>query len=140
MLKQPLPARARKFAGSMCVAMIVGCGTWAAWAAQPGEAGQPTAKPAYFTSLTAKDVLTAPAYPKGAKVRGLVELDLVVGTDGKVKQAKVVRSEPAGMFDQAALDAVKSWYISPGTMATISSAPRVRVPLEFSPDGAPKGE
>ena len=149
MLKQPLPARTRKIAGSLSVAFLVAGASWAAWAAQPATATkaaaaakqqQTAAKPAYLSSLTSQDVLTAPAYPKGAKEHGLVELELLVGDDGRIQEAKVVKSQPAGMYDQAALEATKGWYISPASMAKVSSGRRVRVPIEFRPDGAPKGE
>jgi protein TonB len=58
-----------------------------------------------------KDV--RPVYPKeaqDARVQGVVILEIVIGTDGKVQNAKILRSIP--LFDQAALDAVRQWEYS----------------------------
>jgi len=58
-----------------------------------------------------KDV--RPVYPEeaqDARVQGVVILEIVIGTDGKVQDAKILRSIP--LFDQAALDAVRQWEYS----------------------------
>jgi protein TonB len=55
-----------------------------------------------------------PAYPAAAKsagVAGVVIIEATIGADGKVVDAKVLRSVP--MLDQAALDAVKQWEFTP---------------------------
>jgi TonB family protein len=52
-----------------------------------------------------------PVYPAAARQAGLgggVFLEILVGTDGRVTAAKVLRS-PHEMFDQPAIDAVKQW-------------------------------
>ena len=46
-----------------------------------------------------------PALAQSAHVSGAVTIEATIGTDGKVVDAKVVRSNP--MLDQAALDAVR---------------------------------
>ena len=46
-----------------------------------------------------------------AGVRGMVILEIIIGTDGTVQQAKVLRSIPA--LDRAAIDAVKQWTYEP---------------------------
>jgi TonB family protein len=59
-----------------------------------------------------KDV--KPEYPAAAqatKAAGTVIIEATIGADGKVIDAKVLRSVP--MLDQAALDAVKQWEYSP---------------------------
>jgi TonB family protein len=59
-----------------------------------------------------KDV--KPVYPDAAKsgrVQGVVIVEATIGADGKVIDAKVLRSVP--MLDQAALDAVKQWEFTP---------------------------
>jgi TonB family protein len=59
-----------------------------------------------------KDV--KPVYPdaaKSGKIQGKVIIEAVIGADGKVIDAKVLRS--VAMLDRAALDAVKQWEFTP---------------------------
>ena len=59
-----------------------------------------------------KDV--KPVYPEEAKnagVQGIVILEAIIGTDGSVQEAKVLR--PVPMLDKAALDAVIQWRYTP---------------------------
>lgn len=59
-----------------------------------------------------KDV--KPVYPpiaQSARVQGVVIIEATIGPDGRVKEAKVLRSIP--LLDQAALDAVKQWQFTP---------------------------
>jgi protein TonB len=56
----------------------------------------------------------APVYPAIARssgVVGAVTIEATIGPDGKVMDAKVVRSVP--LLDQAALDAVRQWEYTP---------------------------
>ena len=52
--------------------------------------------------------------PRKAKVTGTVRLFVLVGTDGKVAQVRVVNSIP--LLDQAAIDAVRQWEFTPLTV------------------------
>ena len=52
-----------------------------------------------------------PAIAQSARVSGVVIIEATIGTDGHVKEAKVLRSIP--LLDQAALDAVKQWVFTP---------------------------
>jgi protein TonB len=55
-----------------------------------------------------------PVYPevaRAARVQGLVILDAVLDTDGRVVQVRVLRSQP--LLDQAAIDAVRQWRYTP---------------------------
>lgn len=55
-----------------------------------------------------------PVYPEAAKaagVSGVVIIDIRIGTDGSVVEARVLRSIP--LLDQAALDAVYQWKYEP---------------------------
>jgi TonB family protein len=59
-----------------------------------------------------KDVM--PVYPAAAKsagVQGAVIIEAMIGADGKVQDAKVLRS--VSTLDQAALDAVRQWEFTP---------------------------
>jgi TonB family protein len=56
----------------------------------------------------------APVYPPdalAARVAGVVIIEAVIGEDGKVRAARVLRSIP--MLDPAALEAVKQWEFTP---------------------------
>ena len=48
---------------------------------------------------------------KPVKVEGVVILETLIGVDGKITNARVLRSVP--MLDQAALDAVMQWEFTP---------------------------
>ncbi|MGH9311656.1 MAG: energy transducer TonB, partial [Vicinamibacterales bacterium] len=55
-----------------------------------------------------------PVYPpiaQSARVQGVVIIEATIGPDGRVRDAKVLRSIP--LLDQAALDAVKQWEFTP---------------------------
>jgi TonB family protein len=52
-----------------------------------------------------------PAIAQSARVSGSVTIEATIGEDGKVADAKVVRSVP--LLDQAALDAVRQWEYMP---------------------------
>jgi TonB family protein len=52
-----------------------------------------------------------PAIAQSARVSGVVTIEATIGSDGKVTDAKVVRSIP--LLDQAALDAVRQWEYMP---------------------------
>jgi protein TonB len=55
-----------------------------------------------------------PIYPpiaQSARVQGVVIIEATIGPDGRVKDAKVLRSIP--LLDSAALDAVKQWMFTP---------------------------
>lgn len=59
-----------------------------------------------------KDVL--PIYPeiaRSARVEGVVIIQAIIGVDGRVQSAKVLRSKP--LLDQAALEAVRAWEYTP---------------------------
>jgi protein TonB len=56
----------------------------------------------------------APVYPpeaQAAGVSGMVILEVLIGGDGRISDAKILRSIP--MLDQAAVDAVMQWEFTP---------------------------
>jgi protein TonB len=58
-----------------------------------------------------------PIYPQIAvlnKIEGRVIIEAIIGTDGRVKDARILRSIP--LLDRAALDAVNQWLFSPTTL------------------------
>jgi len=72
---------------------------------------------------------TRPVYPQEAfikKIEGVVTLEIVIGIDGKVGRARVLRSIP--QLDAAAIQTVRQWIFSPAIkggrpVATIAQAP-----------------
>lgn len=61
-----------------------------------------------------------PIYPKDARangVEGKVELAFKVNIRGNPKKVKVVRSDPPGVFDKAAVRALKQWKFEARTRA-----------------------
>lgn len=73
-----------------------------------------------------------PDYPKLARqtgVKGAVELDAVVGADGKVKSAKVVSGHT--MLRRAAVDAVMQWVYRPTLLNGKPVESQTRIVLNF---------
>jgi protein TonB len=61
-------------------------------------------------------VKVAPIYPRRAQARGIqgyVIVEFTVTKNGSVKNAKVVKAEPEGIFDQAAIDAAMKFKYKP---------------------------
>jgi TonB family protein len=52
-----------------------------------------------------------PAIAQSAKVQGVVIVEVLIGPDGTVQAAQILRSIP--LLDQAALDAVRQWQYTP---------------------------
>ncbi len=52
-----------------------------------------------------------PAIAQSARVQGVVIVEAVIGDDGRVQDARILRSIP--LLDQAALDAVGQWEFTP---------------------------
>ena len=61
-------------------------------------------------------VRVPPEYPMRAsedRIEGFVTLRFIVNETGSVEDPEVIRSEPAGVFDKAALRAVMRWKFQP---------------------------
>ena len=61
-------------------------------------------------------VRVEPQYPLRAEERGIegwVELEFTISAQGTVKDARVLRSKPKGVFDRASLRAVRKWKYNP---------------------------
>jgi TonB family protein len=77
----------------------------------------------------------APKFPDEARLRGIngwVELQYLVGTDGTVSDVTVVGAQPVGVFEQAALDAVRHWRYQPVLRAGQLVSQRTRLRLRFT--------
>jgi protein TonB len=72
-------------------------------------------------------------YPQGSltgRLRGTVVIEATIGTDGKVYEARVLRSI-AGL-DQAALDAVRQWEFEPARLDGAPVAVIMTVTVSFA--------
>jgi TonB family protein len=72
-----------------------------------------------------------PKYPREANgVSGWVRVECLVSPKGRIQSVRVVESQPAGVFDQAAIDAMKAARFKPFK----STEPRLMIQrLLFSP-------
>lgn len=76
-----------------------------------------------------------PQFPDLARQRGIdgwVDLQFLVGTDGGVSDVKVVGAQPAGIFEQAALEALRHWHYQPVVRSGHIVSQRARVRLRFT--------
>ena len=71
-----------------------------------------------------------PAIAQSARVSGAVTIEATIGPDGKVMDAKVVRSIP--LLDQAALDAVRQWEYLPTLLNGVPVPVVVSVTINFT--------
>jgi TonB family protein len=86
----------------------------------------------YVEELPEAVTKVQPDYPelaRSANVDGLVLVQALVGKDGRVKDAKVVKSIP--MLDAYALAAVKQWVFKPALSNNKPVAVWVAVPVHF---------
>jgi TonB family protein len=83
-----------------------------------------------------KDV--SPVYPQEAqqaRVSGMVILEAIIGEDGKVRSARVLRSIP--LLDQAAINAVRQWEYTPTLINGVAVPIVMTVTVNFAMQGAP---
>jgi TonB family protein len=143
MLKHPAPKSSRRLAGMAALAALaLACG-YAAWAAQPAASGSQAAAPAASANSDkpaqpaelAQWPRVPPKYPVEQARQG-VEGDVVllveVAADGSVIDAKVEKSTPPGVFDEAALTAARQWRFTPAMLKDGRLVEgTVRVPISF---------
>jgi len=75
-----------------------------------------------------------PAFPARARAlgqSGVVTVSFVVDLDGSTQDVHVVEAEPPGVFDDAAIEAVRGWRFNPGQLEGAPVAVRVRQTLRF---------
>ena len=77
-----------------------------------------------------------PVYPpiaQSARVTGVVVLEVLVGPDGHVQEAQVLRSIP--LLDGAAIDAVKQWQFTPTLLNGVAVPVIMTVTVNFALQG-----
>ena len=71
-----------------------------------------------------------PAIARSARVSGAVTIEATIGPDGKVVDAKVVKSIP--LLDEAALEAVRQWEYLPTMLNGVPVPVLVTVTINFT--------
>jgi protein TonB len=74
-----------------------------------------------------------PEYPplaQSARVQGVVILEATIRADGRVQDARVLRSIP--LLDQAAIDAVKQWEFTPTLLNGVAVPVIMTVTVQFT--------
>jgi TonB family protein len=93
-----------------------------------GCAAGPTRPPLFMAG-------DGPIYPADAKARGVegyVEVRYAVTVDGFVEALEVVDAQPVGVFEEAALNAVRAWRYKPMVIkGEIQRAENVHSTLRF---------
>lgn len=77
---------------------------------------------------------TAPEYPSKAlsqKISGAVTVEYTVDGNGDTRDARVIESTPPGIFDRAALSAVKHWHYNPVLVNGTAVEIPVRTAIRF---------
>lgn len=137
MLGQSAPSPRRRALGRSLVAVLALGAGFGAWAAQ-SSGTLPPPPPAPPAPPAAPAPPAPPVYPKYAyehNLNGKVVLVVDVAADGSVDDVTVERSEPKGIFDEAAVAAARNWRFTPSVKDGKAIAGRVRVPVEFRVDG-----
>jgi protein TonB len=78
-----------------------------------------------------------PTFPASALGRGLsgwVDLQFVVRSDGLVSDVTITGAEPVGIFEQAAVDAVRKWRYKPAQRDGHAVDQRARLRMKFALD------
>jgi protein TonB len=80
-----------------------------------------------------------PEYPAQAqqrRIEGWVDIEFTIGPAGTVEDPKVIGARPRGVFEQAALHAVRRWRYNPRIEDGVAVArPGIRVRLRFELEG-----
>jgi TonB family protein len=104
---------------------------------KPAEAAMSAIEPVNLPESAARELLVQPVdpeYPAAAKAsgqRGIVVLQVLIGRDGAVQDAKFL--EGSLVFARAAIDAVKQWRFKPYSMNGRAVSVETVIRLNFKP-------
>jgi len=79
-----------------------------------------------------------PIYPMDARRRGIagqVTLRLYVDADGGVREVQVQAAEPAGVFEEKAVEAARKWKFEPAVFKGVPVGVWMTLPVRFALDG-----
>lgn len=75
---------------------------------------------------------SGPRYPQEAlekNLEGFVKFEVTISPQGDVTNVRVIKAEPPGVFEQAMIDAVKTWkYCPSGRTITLSLTVNFKLP------------
>ena len=104
----------------------------------PPEAAMSSIEPVKLPEAAVRDLLTEqpvdPEYPASAKAsgqKGSVVLQVTIGRDGAVQDAKFLQGSL--VFARAAIDAVKQWHFKPYSMNGRAVSVQCPITLSFKP-------
>lgn len=75
-----------------------------------------------------------PTYPQSAQARGIegfVILEILISERGQVTEAKVLNSNPQGLFEQVAIEAIRKWSFEPGIENGKTVISRIKQKVNF---------
>ena len=119
----PVLAMNMKTRSMILLAAMIGLSGAPGWSQTPAESYKPERIEA-----------TAPEYPRKAfrdEVEGHVDLELTVGTDGRVEDVAILDAEPRQVFERAAIRAAMRWRYKPPSEDGISVPVKDKVRLTF---------
>jgi TonB family protein len=102
-------------------------------AASPNAQEEPLAAGTDGVPVPKKKKHVQPVYPQEALaqgIRGIVILDVIVGTDGRVEETHVIRSIPG--LDEAAIAAARQWEYEPVKVDGKPVRVKLTVPITFA--------
>ncbi|MFO3704808.1 TonB family protein [Xanthomonas codiaei] len=134
-LRMPAIATQHAYRNSRAVMLLAAIASLACWVIQPAhlQATPVVGSPVDFSTMQ------PPRYPAAAAaagLAGLVELQIQVSPSGVPEHIVILRSQPAGVFDQSVLEAARSWRFKPASVDGRAVTSAVRVPVRFEPDPA----
>jgi len=75
-----------------------------------------------------------PIYPSRAarlNIQGWVKLEVLIDNKGSVKKAKILKSHPSGIFNRAAIKAIKRWRFRPKVVDGIAVSRTAEQQINF---------
>jgi protein TonB len=99
----------------------------------PAKKPQEAVRPGGVIRQPERVAYVAPLYPviaREARIEGVVIIEATIGTDGRVTNARILRSLP--MLDEAALAAVRQWTYTPTTLNGVAVPVIMTVTVNFT--------
>ncbi len=100
---------------------------------EPPKPKAPLAKPVISSNLV-PTLKTKPVYPPRALrsgIEGIVTVEFTIAVDGSVKDPRIIKSNPAKIFDRSVLKAIKKWKFNPDIVDGKAIEKRARQDIHF---------